>query len=76
MGRHSWNNYWYGADYFGTVEEGKQPNYNTKVSLNNTEAYERGVECVVIDVNSLQVDWDQDFEITVANEPWWFSAFW
>jgi hypothetical protein len=53
MGRHSWNNYWFGADNYGTDEEGKQPNYNTKVRLNNKEAYERGVECVVIDVNLL-----------------------
>jgi len=77
MGRHEWNNFWYGADNYGTDDEkGKQPNYNTKVRLNKKEAYERGVECIVIDIKQLSDNWDHDFEITVANEPWWYSAFW
>ena len=47
-----------------------------KVQLKHKNAYERGVDCVVIDANFLEENWEHDFEITLAYEPWWYSAFW
>lgn len=66
------NNNLFGNDSFDLTG-----NHNTKVNIRNQVATERAAKYIMMDASLIDPDSsDEDFELTIAPEPFIFSDFW